>query len=273
MRHGWVRLWPIVLALALAVVGPAVSGAAAGSGAAWSAEELNWYGISQRRLNDTRADSGLPVLAADAYLWGLAHERARDMAQRGYLSHVTPEGQDAGAYMGKDGARYARWTELRADDTTGEAEVDVSWRVVSEFLNNAAAREAIVGEFDRLGVGLAEAAGRRVFVIMIARTAPPPPPTPVAPAPSASSGSIADIIITAANRHGVDPNRLLRVARCESGLNPRAYNPAGPYYGLFQFHLTTFKAFGGQDIYDPSDQSDVAARMFARGLASHWGCK
>ena len=42
-------------------------------------------------------------------------------------------------------------------------------------------------------------------------------------------------------------------------------NPAGPYIGLFQFHPTTFRAYGGKDIYDPYDQSDVAARMFARG--------
>ena len=40
----------------------------------------------------------------------------------------------------------------------------------------------------------------------------------------------------------------LRVARCESGYNPRAYNGAGPYYGLFQFLMSTFKAtpYGGQ---------------------------
>jgi hypothetical protein len=79
--------------------------------------------------------------------------------------------------------------------------------------------------------------------------------------------------MAAAQRHGVDPQRLLRVARCESGLNPRAYNPAGPYIGLFQFHPRTFSGNGGRDIYDPHDQSDVAARMFARGMGYHWGCK
>ena len=51
----------------------------AGSGASWKPQELNWHGISQRRINDTRADADLGLLAADRYLWELAHERARDV--------------------------------------------------------------------------------------------------------------------------------------------------------------------------------------------------
>ena len=35
------------------------------------------------------------------------------------------------------------------------------------------------------------------------------------------------------------------LAKCESGLNPNAYNPAGPYYGLYQFDQQTWKANGG----------------------------
>jgi hypothetical protein len=254
---------------------PAAGARPDGSGADWSPEELNWYGISQRRINDTRADAGLALFAADRYLWGLAHERARDMLQRGYLGPTTPEGLDAGAYMRKDGARYDRWVEFRADDASADSQADVSWRIIAAFLNDAAAREVIVGDFDRFGVALAEAKERRVFVVLIAKASPPPTPTP-APEPAVAAApptSIPEIIRAAAVRHGTDPERLLRVARCESGLNPRAYNPAGPYIGLFQFHPNTFRAFGGKDIYDPYDQSDVAARMFARGLAHHWGCK
>jgi hypothetical protein len=264
----WSGLQLACLALALAWAGgPAGPVAASGSGSTWSPEELNWYGISQRRLNDARADAGLALLAADGYLWGLAHERARDMLARGYLSHQTPEGLDAGAYMRKDGARYDHWLELRADDTSGEAPADVAWRVVSAFLNDPASRAAIVGDHDRLGVALAESAERRVFVVLIAKATPPALATAAAPA-----ASIPEIITAAALRHGVDPARLLRVARCESGFNPRAYNPAGPYIGLFQFHPRTFYDYGGKDIYSPHDQSEIAARMFAMGLAYHWGC-
>ena len=35
------------------------------------------------------------------------------------------------------------------------------------------------------------------------------------------------------------------LARCESGLNPNAYNPAGPYYGLYQFDQGTWQSNGG----------------------------
>jgi hypothetical protein len=267
--QGW-SLRLACLALTLVAIGwPTGSVAANGSGSAWSPDELNWYGISQRRINDTRADVGLDLLGADGYLWGLAHERARDMLQRGYLSHQTPEGLDAGAYMRKDGARYDRWIELRADDASAESQADVAWRVVEGFLNNPAARAEIVGEHGRLGVAIAESKERRVFVILIAKASPPPAPAPAAEPPM----SIAEIITAAAVRHGVDPQRLLRVARCESGLNPRAYNPAGPYIGLFQFHPQTFYGYGGKDIYSPHDQSEIAARMFARGLGHHWGCR
>ena len=66
------------------------------SGTRWKPHELNWHGISQRRINDTRADADLELLAGDRYLWELAHERARDMLRRRYLAAVSPEGLDAG---------------------------------------------------------------------------------------------------------------------------------------------------------------------------------
>ncbi|MFN2462582.1 MAG: transglycosylase SLT domain-containing protein [Candidatus Dormibacteria bacterium] len=87
-----------------------------------------------------------------------------------------------------------------------------------------------------------------------------------------ATGSIADIIRGAAARYGVDPNQLLRVAICESGLNPNAYNPSGAS-GLFQFKPATFYGHGGHNIWDPADQADVAARMFSQGQAGQWTCR
>lgn len=43
---------------------------------------------------------------------------------------------------------------------------------------------------------------------------------------------------------GTGPN-WTALARCESGNNPRAVNPAG-YYGLYQFSLSTWNAVGGR---------------------------
>ena len=35
------------------------------------------------------------------------------------------------------------------------------------------------------------------------------------------------------------------LARCESNMNPRAYNPAGPYYSFFQWSISTWRKAGG----------------------------
>lgn len=60
------------------------------------------------------------------------------------------------------------------------------------------------------------------------------------------------------------------LAMCESGLNPRAYNPAG-WYGLFQFDLGTWQSVGGTG--DPRDASVSEQLMRAQTLQarSGWG--
>jgi hypothetical protein len=125
---------------------------------------------------------------------------------------------------------------------------------------------------------------------------PPPPPPPPAPAPAPApiakpvvaplppsppprprtvyaTGPVADVIRAAAARYGTDPNTLLRVAMCESGLNPNSYNSRSGATGLFQFKPGTFYGHGGHNIWDPADQADIAAKMFSQGLAYEWSCK
>ena len=104
---------------------------------------------------------------------------------------------------------------------------------------------------------------------MPARVAPAVVAAP-APAP-APAGSIEDIIRTAAAKYGVSGDWMVRIARCESGLNPRAVNPNG-HYGLFQFSYSTFNSHGGTDIWSPYQQSDITARMLSQGQASQWSC-
>ena len=113
--------------------------------------------------------------------------------------------------------------------------------------------------------------------------APSPSPTPTPkPAPAAaphpvtvapSQQAVADIIRAAAAKYGANADQMIRVAMCESHLNPNSYNPRGGYSGLFQFAPSTFASHGGHNIWDPVDQSDVAARMFANGGAGAWSCK
>lgn len=89
------------------------------------------------------------------------------------------------------------------------------------------------------------------------------------PAPVAPSGSIEEIISSAAIEFGLDPGYLLSVATCESRLVPSAYNAAG-YHGLFQFDEQTWGAYGYGDIYDPTAQSRTAARLIASGQSERW---
>ncbi|MGZ4546613.1 MAG: ubiquitin-like domain-containing protein [Blastococcus sp.] len=64
------------------------------------------------------------------------------------------------------------------------------------------------------------------------------------------------------------------LARCESGGNPRAVNPAG-YYGLYQFSLSTWASVGGSGNPINASSAEQTARaqtLFARGGAGQWGC-
>jgi soluble lytic murein transglycosylase-like protein len=119
-----------------------------------------------------------------------------------------------------------------------------------------------------------------VLIVRIPPTAPPTPtPAPVvravAPAvastgTSSSGGDVEAIITAAAQAAGVSPSWLISTAECESGLNPNAYNGAGPYDGLFQFLPSTFRAHGGTNIWDPAQQAQIAATMFASGESGEW---
>jgi chaperonin cofactor prefoldin len=90
---------------------------------------------------------------------------------------------------------------------------------------------------------------------------------------TASQAAIIVIISDAAARYGANGDQMVRVARCESGLNPRAYSASSGASGLFQFMPGTFYGHGGKNIWDPYDQSNVAAQMFAQGQASAWTCR
>ena len=64
------------------------------------------------------------------------------------------------------------------------------------------------------------------------------------------------------------------LAKCESGGNPKAVNPAG-YYGLYQFALSTWHSVGGSG--NPIDASSAeqtyrAKLLFKKGGAGQWGC-
>jgi hypothetical protein len=109
------------------------------------------------------------------------------------------------------------------------------------------------------------------------RPLPHPVTTPAAalglpPGPVAPPGSVEAIIRAAAARHGVSPDWMVKISRCESGLRVHAFNPVGPYYGIFQFLMSTFRAHGGTNIWDPYQQAEITATMLSHGGARAWGC-
>jgi uncharacterized protein YabE (DUF348 family) len=64
------------------------------------------------------------------------------------------------------------------------------------------------------------------------------------------------------------------LAKCESGGNPKAVNPAG-YYGLYQFSLSTWSSVGGTGNPTDASAAEQTARaqaLYARGGAGQWGC-
>jgi uncharacterized protein YabE (DUF348 family) len=73
---------------------------------------------------------------------------------------------------------------------------------------------------------------------------------------------------------GADGLNWAALARCESGGNPRAVNPAG-YYGLYQFSLSTWRSVGGSGNpidASPSEQLYRAKVLYKKAGAGQWGC-
>jgi uncharacterized protein YraI len=85
---------------------------------------------------------------------------------------------------------------------------------------------------------------------------------------------IVRIIHEAADRYGQNRADMLRVARCESNLDPYAVNPSGSY-GLFQFIRSTWEStpYGDADIFDPRANANAAGWMWQQGRQSEWVCK
>lgn len=80
----------------------------------------------------------------------------------------------------------------------------------------------------------------------------------------------------------MDENHLVNIARCESGLNPKAvnygYNENGYPSGLFQ-HLSGYyparaaKYGYSTNVFDAYSNANTTAAMFRDGLSYLWECK
>jgi hypothetical protein len=89
-----------------------------------------------------------------------------------------------------------------------------------------------------------------------------------------SRQEIVHFIYDAADKYGQSREDMLRVAQCESNLDPYAVNPSGSY-GLFQFIRTTWRStpYGDKDVFDPKANANAAGWMWAQGRKSEWVCQ
>jgi uncharacterized protein YraI len=89
-----------------------------------------------------------------------------------------------------------------------------------------------------------------------------------------SHKQVVKYIYAAADHYGQSRDEMLRVATCESNLDPYAVNPSGSY-GLFQFIRSTWKStpYGNEDIFDPEANAMAAGWMWKQGRKSEWVCQ
>lgn len=90
----------------------------------------------------------------------------------------------------------------------------------------------------------------------------------VEPDETETGGSVADRI---ARAWPGNDRKALQVARCESGLNPNAYNPAGPYYGLWQFDVRTWRGVGGSGVPSDASVEEQTRRAWTLRSRNGWG--
>lgn len=79
--------------------------------------------------------------------------------------------------------------------------------------------------------------------------------------------AVRDAISKAAQKHGVDPSALMRIAEIESSLNPNAKNPKSSAGGLFQFIDSTAAQYGLTNKFDPYQAADAGARLMKDNAA------
>lgn len=99
------------------------------------------------------------------------------------------------------------------------------------------------------------------------------------PIPSVYAPSIRQIIVKSAVTFNTNPEILLKVAMCESSLNPQSIGDHGHAIGIFQYHKNTFERFVklyGEplDYHSSFDQAKLTAFIFKTypQYRNNWSC-
>lgn len=90
-----------------------------------------------------------------------------------------------------------------------------------------------------------------------------------------TTDEITDLIWEAATYYGQSYTDMLRVAKCESNLDPNNVTPPHSASGLFQFLPSTWKTtpYADRSVFDPEANAYAAAWMWSVGRRSEWTCQ
>ena len=123
------------------------------------------------RVNQVRAEHKLIELAPSQDLARVARAHAEDMARRGYLSHVNPEGEnplERAEAAGISGFRL--FAENIGATSVGGDRVQI---IVEEWMRSHDHRENVLNPaFNTSGVGVVEAGGGQTIIVELYATYP-----------------------------------------------------------------------------------------------------
>lgn len=103
-------------------------------------------------------------------------------------------------------------------------------------------------------------------------------PSPSQPNPGGGAytrDEIIQIIYAAADEYDQPRADMLRVAQCESVLDPNAVNASSGASGLFQFMPGTWAMtpYANESIFDPVASAKATGWMWQNGMRNHWVCQ
>jgi uncharacterized protein YkwD len=149
----------LVPAAAATGVGSAPAGAsAARAGAAQAAPAQNWRARMLERVNATRAQAGVPPVAACGRLGRSAQRYAATMARSGAFGHIAPDGTGPGERISAVGYRWRMLGENIAAGQVSVYQVMQGWRGSSSHLATMTDPA-----FTHVGFGLARSADARTY--------------------------------------------------------------------------------------------------------------
>jgi uncharacterized protein YkwD len=107
-----------------------------------------------KAINDQRAAAGLRTVQVDELVTGLTQKRSRDMAERNYFSHTTPEGSKFLDMLTGEGVKYNFAGEILARNNYATPEAG---NIAMDSYLKSAPHKAVMldGRYNYIGVGYA----------------------------------------------------------------------------------------------------------------------